>query len=238
MSKELAAIEKEITKLYESKTPLSIGNLNITELESTKADLVESLEELMKMTTDFETQQEELTAESGSQAEIVHQLDGIEFTHDAANVHHGDLKLVQSKIDSLTEQRQATEAKLEHITEHEFDPDCEFCIRNNQSLAEQTKQLRDEVKDSFSQSYVLEEQSAGLRESLVEYDEIVIDYQSFKSASGLAQTAHSDLLSAVASISNLKAKVANKKSKLKEVRTNIKAYHRSVDVWIVLNRTR
>lgn len=230
VAKELSAIEREVTKLYESKTPLSVGNLNITELESTKADLVESLQELMAMRTTFEKAQEALTAESGSQAEVVHRLADIEGMHSDVQAKHNQLQLVESELGLLTRQRETGEAQLEHITEHEFDPDCEFCILNNQSLAERTEQLRGEVKDNLSQSYTLEQQSEHLMASLVEYDEIVIDYESFRTASGLAQTAHSDLLNAVASISNLKAKVVGKKSRLKEVRTNIKAYHRSVDV--------
>ena len=230
VSKELSAIEKEITKLYESKTPLSIGSLNITELESTKEDLMESLQKLMKMTADFERQQEELTVESGSRADVVHQLTGIEDTHNLVQAQHTQLQLVESQLGLLEKQRQASQAQLNHLTKHEYDPDCEFCIRNNQSLVKQTEQLDGEVKHNLSESSTLEKESKELHASLIDYDEIAIDFESFREASGLAQTAHSDLLSAVASIGNLNAKVASKKSKLKEVRTNIKAYHRSVDV--------
>ncbi|KKK95971.1 hypothetical protein LCGC14_2667460, partial [marine sediment metagenome] len=230
ISTELSDVEQEITKLYESKTPLSIGNLNISDLESTKADLLESVKELLKKTLSFEKQKDVLATESGSQADVVHRLDGIEDAHSIAQARHTQLQLVESQLGLLEKQRQTRQAQLNHLIEHEYDPTCEFCTRNNQSLVKQTEQLGNEVKDNLSEFYTLEEQSEQLIGSLENYDELVIDFDSFRIASGLAQTAHSDLLNAVASISNLKAKVTDKKSKLKDVKANIKLYHHSIDV--------
>ena len=227
---ELSVVEAEITKLYESKTPLSVDNLNIADLESTKTDLMDSLKELLELSSEFETQKDELFAESGSQAGLVKGLDGIESTYEAAKSRHTELQLVDSKLDMLEERKFTFEAQLAHITEHEFDPDCDFCIRNNQSLAEQTEEIRASVKSDDSESVSLREKSENLSSSLILYDSLEIDFDLFKVASGLAQSAHSDLLSTVASISNLKAKVTSKKSKLKEVQANIKLYHRSIDV--------
>lgn len=227
---QLSDVEQEITKLYESKTPLSLKSLNIAELESTKEDLVESLKALEERASNFEIQKVEWKAESGSQASVAHGLQDTPVKYDEAKLSNEQLRLVNSKIGTLDGQITTSQARLDHLTEHEYDPECEFCIRNNKSLVEQTEQHREEIAGVLKQSSELTERADGLRSLLVDFDEIVENYGVFKEAHSSAQKAHTELLSTVASISNLKVKRSDKNNRLKEVQRNIKAYHHSIDV--------
>lgn len=230
VSKKLSTVEQKITKLYESKTPLSLKNLNIVDLESTKEDLMKSLEELEEKTSNFEIQKVELKATSGSQAAVTHELRDTETEHEDAQVQQTQLTLAKSKLGNLEKQISTGQAQLDHLTEHEYDPDCDFCTRNNQSLVEQSGHLAEELEENRLAQKLVGKQADSLLAKLMDFGEVVVNYKLFQTARSSAQTAHTELLSIVASISNLKAKRSSKRNRLKDAQRDIDAYHHSIHV--------
>ena len=86
-------------------------------------------------------------------------IQDITVKYDEAKLSNEQLRLVNSKIGTLDGQITTSQARLDHLAEHDYDPECEFCIRNNLSLVGQTEQHREELAGVLKESAELTERA-------------------------------------------------------------------------------
>ena len=122
-------LQNEIVELIESKQPMSYEGPDIEELEDTQTDLEEDIEELQTDIEELEDTIEILNSQCKVSSDYDFQTDinVLNIKKDNINKsirestamilgHQSDLTYLQEKID--------------HLKDHEYDPDCKYCVSN------------------------------------------------------------------------------------------------------------
>ena len=127
-------IQNEISDLKVSLVPID-SKLDISKLEKTKSDIKEKIEgnkKMVKSKKDNITSYTELLSEvsqSIGQYDIVNGLP-IDDAKKEWDLAKGKIVEVQQQIDKLEGQYEANLEKLKHLEQHEYDPNCKFCMNN------------------------------------------------------------------------------------------------------------
>jgi DNA repair exonuclease SbcCD ATPase subunit len=229
IGEELNQVETKISTLYESKTPLDVSDLNITALEDTKVELATTLSTLSEQIIGWDRKKKELKIESGSLSSRVQSLNGVGEKYEEMEAARYELQALELELGGFIKQIDLGQARLNHITSHEYDPDCDFCVKNNTSLVEQSSQISKDLDEMRQQTAELEPRKSGFEVLLVDYDEIATEYVLKQDTIQTLQTVERDLLVHTAKLSDLKSNITTKKSRLKDVNVKIRKYHRSVD---------
>jgi DNA repair exonuclease SbcCD ATPase subunit len=224
-------IEAKMSKLYEAKIPLDIDDVNIETLEDAKTILADSIDGLGETKIQLNDNCSALKAQSGSLSETVTKYSQMEIDkehmlmtkyRDACGFAHRELDVLFNQIDS-------DQAKLDHMVMHEFDPECEFCVKNNQNLVFSVEQLKKELRNNKDKRDSLETDISRLEEKLENSDTIMVDFGTAQEVREEIRKVDRDLLMKRAELSETKNKITRHKAKLKETEAQIKKYHKSVD---------
>lgn len=229
IGEELSQVESKISTLYESKTPLDVSDLNITALEETKVNLATALSTLSEQIIGWDRKKKELRIESGSLSSRVQSLGGVTEKYGEMESARHELQAVEMELDGFMKLIESGQARLNHITSHEYDPNCEFCVKNNTSLVEQSDQISKDLGEMRQKTAELEPQKSTFEVLLIDYDEIATEYTLKQDTIQTLQMVERDLLIHTAKLSDLKSSITTKKSRLKDVNTKIRKYHRSID---------
>ena len=135
--------------------------------------------------------------------------------------------VVTGELTILTKQVTSQQKQLDHITTHEFDPSCDFCVKNNQTLASTERTVRKELIAYKKRVAELTPRKENMEDSLEGYDGVIEDYNHANEVRAELQDKALKILSLVAKWSELKNSITTKKGRLKDVVAKIKAYHKS-----------
>jgi DNA repair exonuclease SbcCD ATPase subunit len=228
----LQKLDKVVDGLYESKVPLDITVTNIDSLEVTKSNLATKLNELSEYKISFTKKSETLISNSGSLVETLTCYNEAQVVQRYSEVKdlQNELKLVKNEINNLDNKITSDEKQLAHMTTHKFDPACEFCVRNNQTLVASAKLIREELDQLKNKRRELGAELEHIRKSLVDFEGIEVEYQDFISSDKQLQQIDRQLLVAQAKISEINSALSRKKAKLVEISGQIKKYYESVDL--------
>jgi len=229
---KLEEVEKEISTLLEKKTPLDIGNIDIQKLEKTKHDVAQMIDDYTISASDLEKKYEELLASSGSlvEAKIEYDEANIDSKYEIVTKCAGELQYAQREMGSLHKRIQSEQKKLDHMITHEFDPECEFCVKNNQNLVRTAEQLRQELTESRRRRDELKAEIEELERQLENADSVRVDYEHAQEVRKTLLEVDRELLVKKASLSDIKSNITTKKSRLQSIEDKIKKYHKSVDI--------
>lgn len=228
---DLEKLERSIAALYESKTPLDLADFDIGKLEVTKTELQSSLTLLSDAAIDLSRVKDELKSTSGSLSveNRKYNSDDIVGRYEKATKYQQKMDSVELQLSLLGKQIQSVESQLDHVS-HEFDPSCDFCVKNNESLMLTEKRLRSELISTKRERTVFEKLKDEHTKELVDYDEILVEYEQAEIVRETLQETAIKLLSLSAKLSDMKSSITSKKSRLKDVTTKIKQYYKSVDI--------
>ncbi len=144
----LGELEKEIGELNKSKESIQNGiselnksiipidkNLNIKTLESSKTDLNSKVSNVTKQIADKESKISDYAELLGQVSQSINEhneVNGlpIDDAKKEWDIAKGKISEVQQKIDKLEAQYEANLEKLKHLEQHEYDPNCQFCMNN------------------------------------------------------------------------------------------------------------
>jgi len=229
---ELNEVVTSITNFYEAKVPLDLNSFDITKLEETKAELVTSLTSLSETVGTLVRRVEDLRAQSGSLAEAVKTYTDMDISDSYEEMVSNEKKLkeLESELKMVQSQIESVQSQIDHMVTHEFDPECEFCVKNNQKMVQTTNQLKKSLVEYKRARSSLTPYIDDLRSLMQDYDDVVEDYQVFISTSKELAEVDRNLWSSKAHLSDSKSRVTSKKAKLKEADSNIKKYYESVDL--------
>ena len=148
-------LQNDIVELIESKQPMSYEGPDIEELQDTQIYLEESIEELQKEIHELE----DVTAILSSQCKVASEYD-----------FQSDLNVLNIKKDNVNKslkestrwiyrhQSELTylQEKIDHLKDHEYDPDCKYCVSNIfvQEAKEAEKQIPIEEKNLLKEEQI------------------------------------------------------------------------------------
>ena len=125
-------LQERIVELIETKMPTSYNGPDIEELKQQEQDLIAHIESIQ---TDIETAEqdlEQLLADIHS-----HKKQLVEYDVEEINTQTKQYAKIQTEVNTLTQiQRKqqeivnAKQEKINHLADHEYDPQCKYCTSN------------------------------------------------------------------------------------------------------------
>jgi DNA repair exonuclease SbcCD ATPase subunit/predicted MPP superfamily phosphohydrolase len=192
----IATINNQIVELSEKLTPLSDVPTDIEREREKLSDVIESIAELEKQVEE----KTELVASIVKELEALKaslkdsKFDDIENKMKAYNALVSEI----NKMNTVIDKYEATvSVKLDqlkkHTDQHDFDPNCEFCVKNNQKRADELVRIKESLmKDKEAVTKKVEERDAKKAEAdtmasvVALYDE----WKTISSAVSAKTTAH------------------------------------------------
>ena len=134
LNKNKDGIQNQISDLKESLTPID-SRLELSALEAAKGSIESKLVTNRKDREDKETKINEYQTLLNEVSQSINQhsevnglsIDDAKKEWDLAK---GKISDVQQQIDKLESQYESNLEKLKHLEQHEYDPNCKFCINN------------------------------------------------------------------------------------------------------------
>lgn len=126
------SIQSEIVSLIESKLPTTYSGDDLAKLKKTEEKLIKEIETLH---TDIETKESDLTKFKTKTNELKQQIDSydevllVEMVSESKEIQTNiiDIKKQITTINGIINEK---ESKINHLAEHEYDPNCKYCTAN------------------------------------------------------------------------------------------------------------
>jgi len=137
---------------------------------------------------------------------------------------------LEKEWEVVSAQIESVQTQIDHMVTHDFDPECGFCIQNNQKTVQTVDKLQKMIVEQKERRETIHPQVQELRELMENYADVVEDYGTFVTTDKELAEVNRQLLSGKAKISECKNRVITKRAKLKEVDLNIRKYYQSIDI--------
>jgi DNA repair exonuclease SbcCD ATPase subunit len=122
-------IDSDILELTRKLTPID-SNLDLPVLETKRKDISKNLEELEK---EYESKESKIDEYKNLIADISKSIDEVgdmETSYNAYTEKLNEYKTEKQKLELLEVKLNANKDKLSHLEQHEYDPNCKFCMNN------------------------------------------------------------------------------------------------------------
>jgi len=229
---EMAGVSGQISQLYEVKVPLDLREFDIGKLESTKLELAAIVDELSVSVGDLSKRTSTLKDQSGSLVDVLEpyrDMD-IENRHTDMMGRERESQKLEKEWEVVSAQIDSVQVQIDHMVTHDFDPECGFCIQNNQKTVQTVDRLQKTIAEQKKRRETIHPQVETLRELMANYADVVEDYGTFVTTNRELFEIDRRLLSDKAQISECKSRVTTNRADLKEVDLDIKKYYKSIDV--------
>jgi DNA repair exonuclease SbcCD ATPase subunit/DNA repair exonuclease SbcCD nuclease subunit len=149
LNKQIISLNEKIIKLN-ADSGKSIDELQSTlnSLESRKAQIIQGKEEIQTRIEEKEGVQIKLEDEIDSYDE-----DDITKRYNEYNQQKQELSKLNIELDKLQIRKESLEERVKHVKSHEYNPDCEICLKNSEEYIDAKISLQSEL------SIVVEEMS-------------------------------------------------------------------------------
>jgi DNA repair exonuclease SbcCD ATPase subunit/DNA repair exonuclease SbcCD nuclease subunit len=149
LNKQIISLNEKIIKLN-ADSGKSIDELQSTlnSLESRKAQIIQGKEEIQTRIEEKEGVQIKLEDEIDSYDE-----DDITKRYNEYNQQKQELSKLNIELDKLQIRKESLEERVKHVKSHEYNPDCEICLKNSEEYINAKISLQSEL------SIVVEEMS-------------------------------------------------------------------------------
>jgi len=230
--KDLSDVKKKLSQLYQSKVSLPYGDLDLDKLEESKGKITEKLDELSTAVLDFETAFKEATEASSSFSEQNTQYKREEVDKKWAHLSgcKTSISVLENSLSFKEELKDKYRAVVDHSLMHEFDPECEYCVKNNEKLAKELEEAQESLSTLDEECEEIVQTIKDYEKELEEFDAVEADYESMKEVKEKLLEADRELHRIQLKISETKSTITKKQNQLKDVETKIKQYHESVDI--------
>jgi len=175
--------QNEIVELIESKQPTSYAGPSITELENTETELTNKITKLQNDIELSETKLDKLTSDYLVLKKNIRKYNETELktSVDKLSVYESEIADIQLTVNQQQEIINAKQEKINHLTDHQYDKECEYCTSNifvqNAIEAQNTIETDYQLLKSYQQEIdTLTEYTNHLTNSLTQYNEL----QSYK----------------------------------------------------------
>ena len=124
--------QSEIVSLIESKLPTTYSGDDLTKLKKIEEKLIKEIETLHK---DIETKESDLTKFKTKTNELKQQIDSyddvllVEMVSKSKDIEI-DIIDIKKQITTINGIINEKESKINHLAEHEYDPNCKYCTAN------------------------------------------------------------------------------------------------------------
>lgn len=125
-------LQQDLLRQVESKQPTTYTGPNQTQLETQESQLLSSIEKLQNEIETQESQRDQITEQFNQTITRLREYDKqqIETGVAAYNDHADRLDHWKSKLHDSEREYNALESKVKQLEQHEYDPDCKYCIEN------------------------------------------------------------------------------------------------------------
>lgn len=235
-SDEYKTIQGEITTLKESietqNSELITLNSQLVQLNS-DLDSIENLQnklgELEKKKEGIDAQQEDtnskLTQLEETQISLEEKLDGydedsINSTFEIYRKQNQELSLLRNDLEKMEIKEQSLHERLKHIESHKYNPNCEVCLENSESIIkskEEVKKLLSELLDSKKNLVDEIENLTTQIENSKNIERIHQEFKSLQQEEDKVSREITRLHNSVASLETLEVKVSSEIEKQKRL---------------------
>ena len=125
-------LQEQIVSLIETKLPTTYNGPDITKLQKQETNLTEKINELQFDIDQSEQTLEELKTDRDTIKNDIRNYDEPELLEqlDQLKIFNNNLIRIENDIDKQQGVVNAKQEKIEHLAEHEYDPQCEYCASN------------------------------------------------------------------------------------------------------------
>ena len=172
--------QNKIVELIESKQPTSYTGPSIKELEKTETALTNKIDKLQKDSDASEIKLDKLVSDYSILKKNIKTYNETELKQavDKLNVYETEIADIQLIVNQQTEIINAKQEKINHLTDHQYDKNCEYCTSNvfvqNAIEAQNTIEADNQLLKSYlDQLYTLTEYVANhLSDAAILYSEL------------------------------------------------------------------
>ena len=125
-------LQNEIVTLIESKHATTYDGPDIKKLEQTESDLVKTIESLQDQITSKEANIDTYTdsIKTNQTKLVVYDVDFINSQVDTHNLYLETQHETQRKIKQSQKDIDIKQKKIDHLSQHEYDSNCQYCVSN------------------------------------------------------------------------------------------------------------
>jgi DNA repair exonuclease SbcCD ATPase subunit/DNA repair exonuclease SbcCD nuclease subunit len=247
---ELDAIGQAIQAEYAQKTPLTLKHTDIGKLITERLNLELVLEDRRRQPSVLEAdlkKMEELLSRGKEKIET--EYVNIEEHFEEFKTITNSKKLLDVQLLQLTRRIQDTTRNLEKAKTHEFNPDCEQCLKNSHSIIQNIATLTSELSQLNMELESAQTQLTHSESQLVAFNGIEDKFRKFQASKTWVQetsskiaTGHSQLIKVNSEIDTLESKLVLLARDIAEVEQHQQAIaqNKIIDAKILqleLNRT-
>ena len=155
VDKELKGLTKEEDELNNVIRSLSGQIVDVTgdnvSLDTLHDKLQDSQSKVEKIKERYTSIQERISAKETQQIELEEILDSYDEEQLSSNVEtlnskKEELRDVRSKLENLQYQMKTLEERKTHLDSHEYNEECEICIKNSESILEQKQKVYNDIR--------------------------------------------------------------------------------------------
>lgn len=169
-----------IQKEYEKKTPVNVTS-DIASLERERDELKTKLQEVQEQIKELEKQQQEIQdkIEKGNH-KLKTEYATVEEDYVQYNKIQKELEKIRSDISLKTTLKQSSEKTLQELSKHEYDPNCEFCVKNGRSTIERKTEAEQDIVKYEEALVALKAQETMLVKEIAKYGDMEDKYKKYK----------------------------------------------------------
>jgi DNA repair exonuclease SbcCD ATPase subunit/DNA repair exonuclease SbcCD nuclease subunit len=169
LKEEEETLNKQIISLNEKIIKLSADSgKSIDELETTHQSLIDRKSKIIELR---ESIQHRINEKEEIQIELEEQIDG----YDEDNItkrykeytdHVEDLKQLNIELDKMKIREDSLKERIEHVKSHEYNPECEICLKNSEEYIDAKMSLQSELSILVEQMVEINTSKESIESSL------------------------------------------------------------------------
>ena len=154
------------------------SSVDIDKLEFNKKNLKERIE-VAKENRSSESDKKKLSTEKSIKFKKMNELEGVDKTYVEVLQIRENINLVDKDLAVLRTSVNAKLDKLKHYDNHDYDPNCKYCVNNSKNLIESAEKTKKELDSDKADADELVKQKNNLQQKLDIHKNVESEYELF-----------------------------------------------------------
>jgi len=144
---EVEKHNQKLISLNEKIVKIKSDNYSLTDLETQKSTLETSLTDLLSQRDTTQSRIGELEEEQIRLEESIDEYDEEKIISESElfNKYTSDLKDLDNELDKIKIKEDSLVERLNHLESHKYNPDCEICMENSESIIDAKKNVQNDL---------------------------------------------------------------------------------------------
>ena len=155
------------------------SSVDIDKLEFNKKNLKERIEVAKENRSSESDKKKKLSTEKSIKFKKMNELEGVDKTYVEVLQIRENINLVDKDLAVLRTSVNAKLDKLKHYDNHDYDPNCKYCVNNSKNLIESAEKTKKELDSDKADADELVKQKNNLQQKLDIHKNVESEYELF-----------------------------------------------------------